>query len=438
MLAFHRLAWGVVPFVLASGAFGGRTAAQIAPAGRSASSVLLRPAGIFDGVHPDRHPGWVVLVTGETIAAVGPESSITVPPGTRRIDLPGLTLLPGLIDNHVHLFLHPYDETSWNDQVLQESLALRVARATVHAAATLRAGFTTVRDLGTEGAGYADAGLKQAIEEGIIPGPRVLSSSRAIVATGSYGPAGYADAVPPSLGAEAADGADLVRVVRSQIGHGADWIKIYADYRWGPDRSAQPTFSQEEIALVVATARSSGRPVVAHAATAEGMRRATLAGVETIEHGDGGTEEVFRLMAERGVAFCPTIAAGDATQQYAGWRKGAAPEPASIQAKRRSIRAALAAGVTWCVGGDTGVYAHGDNVREIELMVEYGIPVLEVLRAATAGNAAILHWADRIGAVAPGLFADLIAVEGDPLQDLAALRRVRFVMKGGVEVGSRK
>ncbi|TVT43411.1 amidohydrolase family protein [Hymenobacter setariae] len=397
-----------------------------------ATSTLLRPAAVFDG--QDLHPGWAVLVKGDKIKALGPAAQLTAPAGTTTLELPGLTLLPGLIEGHSHLLLHPYNETSWNDQVLTEPLALRVARATVHAQRTLQAGFTTARDLGTEGAGYADVGLKQAIDQGIIPGPRLLVATRALVATGSYGPHLAAVEDLPQ-GAQEADGVDgIIRAVREQIGHGADVIKVYADYRWGLGGTAQPTFSQDELALIVQTARSAGRGVVAHASTAEGMRRATLAGVETIEHGDGGTLEVFRLMKQRGVAFCPTVAATDATSQYRGWKKGQQPEPQRILDKRRAMQAARQAGVTLAVGGDVGVFAHGDNVREMELLVqEYGLGPLEVLRAATSGNARIFHLADR-GRLAPGLLADLVAVAGDPTQQVQALRQVKLVMKGGTVV----
>lgn len=404
--------------------------ATLAPAssGAAETALLLLPDRVFDG--QSVHAGWAVLVEGERIAAAGPAESIAAPAGVERLDLPGTTLLPGLIEGHAHLLLHPYDETSWNDQVLREPLALRVARATVHARRTLEAGFTTVRDLGTEGAEYADAGLKRAIDEGIVAGPRLLVATKAIVATGSYGPKGFDPRMEPLLGAEPADGVDsLVRVVRDQIGKGADVVKIYADYRWGAHGEARPTFSLEELELVVRTAASSGRPVVAHAATAEGMRRATLAGVETIEHGDGGTPEVFRLMAERGVALCPTLAASEAIARYGGWTPGA-PEPERVRASRESFRAALAAGVPICAGSDAGVFSHGDNARELELMVEYGMESLAALRAATSGNARILHLEDR-GGIAPGRVADLVAVEGDPTREIAALRRVALVAKGG-------
>jgi imidazolonepropionase-like amidohydrolase len=393
----------------------------------TAQQTLIRPERVFDG--EEMHDGWVVLVAGDRIAAAGPESRVDAG-GATVIDLPGTTLLPGLIEGHTHLFLHPYDEEAWNDQVLVESRAERTLRAGAHADATLRAGFTTARDLGTEGAGYADQGVKVAIEKGVIDGPRLLIASRAIVATGSYGPKGFAPELDVLLGAEAADAGDLVRVVRDQIGHGADWVKVYADYRWGPGGEARPTFGVEELRTIVETAASSGRRVSAHAGTAEGMRRATLAGVATIEHGDGGTAEVFELMADRGVALCPTLAASYAIATYGGWAPGSEPVPERIRASRESFRAALEAGVPICFGGDAGVFDHGDNGLEAELMAAYGMPAMDVLRAATSGNAAILGLDDR-GAIRPGLLADLVAVEGDPQADLGRLRAVRWVMKGG-------
>ncbi len=350
------------------------------------------------------------------------------------IDLPGLTLAPGFIEGHTHLFLHPYNETPWNDQVLYEPLGYRTARAVAQARLTLDAGFTTARDLGTEGAGFADVGLRRAINEGVVPGPRLLVATKALVASSTYGPR-LADEHDGPYGAQEAGGVDeLSRAVREQLGAGADVIKVYADYRYGVAPGAHATFTQDELNLVVALASAAGRPVVAHASSPEGMRRATLAGVQTIEHGDDGTPEVFRLMAERGVALCPTVAASDAVLQYGGWRPDVDPEPVRIAQKRASVAAARAAGVAFVMGGDAGVFAHGTNAREgVVLVARYGFSPLEVVQGFTSGNARALGLPDR-GRVLPGLLADLVAVEGDPTQDVHALERVRFVMKGGAVV----
>lgn len=396
--------------------------------GARAQSYLLRPDRVFDG--ETMHEGWVVRTSGKTIDAVGPAANVPAN-GATVVDLKGATLLPGLIEGHSHLLLHPYNETPWDDQVLREARSLRVARATVHARNTLRAGFTTVRDLGTEGADYDDVGLKQAIEQGIIPGPRMIVVTRALIATGSYGPKTPSPDVSLPQGAEEADGHDaLIRAVRTQIGKGADAIKVYADYRWGLMAEARPTFTLDELKLIVDVARSSGRGVVAHAGTAEGMRRAILAGCETVEHGDAGTPDIFALMKQHGTALCPTLAAGDAVSQYRGWKKGQEPEPERIKQKRATFRQALDAGVTICAGGDVGVFPHGDNASELLMMVDYGMKPVDVLRSATSVNADVFHLTDR-GRIRPGLLADLVAVDGDPSRTIADIRRVRLVLKGG-------
>jgi imidazolonepropionase-like amidohydrolase len=379
-----------------------------------AAGYVLKPARLFDG--ESMHDGWAVVVVGDKIESAGPAGDIKAPAEARVIELPGMTLLPGLIEAHSHILLHPYTETSWNDQVAREPESLRVARATNHLRATLLAGFTTIRDLGNEGAGWADVGLKQAVERGIIPGPRMLIATKAIVATGAYGPRGFStEWNVPQGGAEASGVPDLIRETRNQIGHGADWIKVYADYRWGPHGEMEPTFSLEELKAVVETARSSGRPVAAHAMTPEGMRRAVLAGVETIEHGTTGTPEVFQLMKEHGVALIPTLAA-------TGGFPGA----------KEAFHAAMAAGVTIGSGSDVGVFAHGNNALELDAMVQFGMPALDALRAATSVDARILHLQDKIGRIAPGLLADLVAVEGNPANEISKLHAVRLVMKDGM------
>jgi imidazolonepropionase-like amidohydrolase len=391
---------------------------------------LLKPDHVFDG--QTMHSNWQVLVKGDHIEAVGEPASIKAPASAKIIELKGMTLLPGLIEGHSHLFLHPYNETSWNDQVLTESRAERTARAVTHARATLLAGFTTVRDLGTEGAGYDDVGLKAAINKGVIPGPRMLVATRAIVATGSYGPKStVTEAILPK-GAEEADGQEgLTRVIRSQIGYGADVIKLYADYRWGLNETSAPTFTLDELKTAVQVANSSGRPVVVHSGTEEGMRRSIAAGVRTIEHGDGGTPELFSQMKAKGIALCPTLAATEATSIYRGWRKGIDAEPTVVRNKRKVFAEALKAGVTICMGGDVGVFAHGDNAREMFLMVEYGMKPVDVLRSATSINAEVFGLKD-LGNIKAGYLADLVAVDGNPSDDIKMVKQVRLVMKDGV------
>jgi imidazolonepropionase-like amidohydrolase len=380
------------------------------------------------------HNGWWVVVTNRRITAVGEASGMQIPPSAKIVELKGMTLMPGMIEGHSHLFLHPYNETEWNDQVLIESRAERTARAVNHARQTLLAGFTSARDLGTEGAMYDDVGLKEAINKGIIPGPRLIVATRAIVATGSYGPKGYNSQTEEGIpkGAEEADGVDaLTRTIRSQIGNGADVIKLYADYRWGLNNTAAATFTADELKLAVQVAGSSGRYVVVHSGTEEGMRRSIAAGVRTIEHGDGGTPELFKLMKEKGIALCPTLAATEAINSYRGWKKGIDANPEPVAKKHQIFTEALKAGVTICMGGDVGVFAHGDNSREMLLMAEYGMPALDVLRSATSVNAQVFGMKD-LGEIKQGFLADLIAVSGNPAEDIKAVKQVNWVMKDGV------
>ena len=401
----------------------------VIPTWINAQKMVLKAAHLFDGM--EMHKDFALLIEGNTIVEVGDFLSLR-PKGDTILDFGNKTLMPGMIEGHSHVLLYPYDITSWDDQVLKESRSLRAIRGAQMAGRQLMAGFTTVRDLGSEGAQYADVAIKRSIEQGIVPGPRMIVAGRAIVATGSYGPRGFNPGVTVPLGAQEGDGEHLRTIVREQISNGADVVKVYADYRTGPHGEPMPTFSLEELKLIVETAASTGRRVVAHASTVEGMRRATLAGVYTIEHGTNATEEILELMKERGVAICPTLEATRAIASYnEDWDGISMPEPFMVQEKREMFKKVLKSGVTIISGGDVGVFPHGENARELVLMASYGMDNDKVLQTATSTNARVLGL-EHLGSLKPGFLADIIVVNGNPMEHIEDLHKVDFVMKDGV------
>ena len=401
---------------------------------------LLLPERVWTGDGDAAHRGWAVLVHDGVIAAAGPVGSVHAPTGTQRIELPGATLTPGLIDLHSHLFLHPYNETLWNDQVLTEPQDYRTLEAAAHAKSTLLAGFTTLRDLGTEGAGYADVSVKRAITEGLIPGPRLFVATRAIVATASYGPGprGFRPDIDLPSGAQEVSGVDAaMAAVREQAARGADWIKIYGDYRVGPDGSTAPTFTPAELKALVDTAHQIGRPVAVHAASDAGVRMAVEAGVDSVEHGYGASEATFKLLKQHGTAYEPTLTAVESTAEYfEHYVPGKSKPTARMREAERAFRTALKLGVTIGNGSDVGVFAHGENWREPAAMVADGMTPAQALHAATDVAAKILRQSQHFGRIAPGLAADLVAFTGDPSTQIDDLAHPVFVMKDGISYRS--
>jgi imidazolonepropionase-like amidohydrolase len=403
---------------------------QLGHAQEKPNSLLLTNVRILD-VNRGTFTGPTrIRISGNRIEAIGAELA-SQPGEAIELNLDGKFVLPGLIDLHSHLLLHPYNEASWNDQVLKEPLELRVIRGTLNARKDLESGFTTLRDLGTEGAEFADVAIRDAINQGMIPGPRVFAVTRALVTTGGYGPAGFDPRFQLPKGAQTADGvAGVRRATREQIAAGADWIKVYADYRRTAEGLATPTFSLEELVAIVDEAKSAGLEVSAHATTDAGIRRAVEAGVATIEHGYEASLETLKLMREKNVVLCPTLAASEAMAIYGGWKPGE-PDPERITLTKQLMKNAIDSGVTIACGSDVGVFAHGDCARELELMFAYGMTAPDVLRAATSGAAKVLHKENELGLVAPGFMADLVVVESNPLDDLSALRKPIVVIKDG-------
>ena len=394
-----------------------------------ADDLLLKNVRVLDVESGEISEESDVRISGGEILEIG--TSLSSKEDEESIDLSGKFILPGLMDLHSHLLLHPYNEASWNDQVLKESLGLRTIRGTVHARKTLEAGFTTIRELGTEGAGFADVAIRDAINAGLIPGPRVLTATRALVTSGGYGPSGFDPRFNIPKGAQQADGVGEVRrATREQIAAGADWIKVYADYRRQAGGGSTPTFSEDELKAIVDEANSAGVPVSAHATTDKGIIRAVKAGVDTIEHGYQASPEALKLMKDSNVVLCPTLAASESMAIYSGWDP-AETDHARVATAKQLMKNALQSGVTIACGSDVGVFSHGDNARELELMFAYGMPIKDVIRSATSTAAKTIGRAEDLGQVKAGFVADLIVVEQNPLDELKTLRKPSFVIQAG-------
>lgn len=400
-----------------------------------AARYLIRAAHLIDGRSDVPRNNVAVLVDGERIVAVGPESELAARGGTfRTIDLGDATILPGLIDNHTHILLQG-DITSadYDEQLLKESIPYRTIRATAAVRTALNNGFTTIRDLETEGAMYADVDVKTAINRGIIPGPRMFVSTRAMASTGTYPLLGYSWELRMPEGVQIVDGPDEIRkAVREQVKYGADWIKFYADRRYyiGDDGRLHSwvNFTDEEMKAIVDEAHRLGRKVAAHAVGWDGIDGALRAGVNSIEHGQGLTDDLIARMVKQGVYWCPTIYVG---VFVAPGRGGVWPK--MIDLERVAFGKALKAGVLISYGTDVGGYAWTENqAKEFAYMVRYGMTPMAAIKSATSMAARLLGQESQLGTIEPGHLADIVAVQHDPLADITELERVSFVMKGGV------
>jgi imidazolonepropionase-like amidohydrolase len=399
--------------------------------------VALRCGRLIDGKAQAAIENAVVLVEGDRIKQVGP--GVAVPAGAQVVDLDGFTCLPGLIDNHTHILLQgDITAAEYDEQLLKQSIPYRTILATMAARTALMNGFTTLRDVETEGAMYADVDVKTAINRGIIPGPRLFVATRALAPTGMYPLAGYSWELRVPEGVQIVDGADGIRrAVREQVKYGADWIKYYSDRRYFMRDGALHSwvnFTDEEAKALVDEAHRLGRKVAAHAMGREGIESALRAGADTIEHGYGLDEEMMDLMVRRGVYWCPTIYVG----AYVAEGRAAAGAPiwkTMVDLARQAFGKAVRKGVKISYGTDAGGYAWTESqARELSYMVRYGMTPMQAIQSATSVAAALLDQQENLGSLEAGRFADVVAVAGDPLQDIAELERVRFVMKGGAIV----
>jgi imidazolonepropionase-like amidohydrolase len=399
------------------------------------TSYLVHAAQLIDGRSDQPRQNVTVLVTGDRIVAVGgSEVASRAPSGTVTIDLGTATILPGLTDAHTHVLLQgDITAADYDAQLLKESIPYRTIRATMAARTALMNGFTTIRDLETEGAMYADVDVKTAINRGIIPGPRMFVSTRAMAPTGTYPLLGYSWEIKVPEGVQIVDGPEDVRkAVREEVKYGADWIKFYADRKYyvasdGRLRS-WVNFTDEELKMLVTEAHRLGKKVAAHAMGWDGIDAALRAGVNSIEHGDGLTDDLLDRMAAQNVYWCPTIYVG----VYVAPGRGGA-WPTMVDLERKAFAKALAKHVKIAFGTDVGGFAWTENeAKEFDYMVRYGMSPMAAIKSATSVAAELLGEEQNQGAIAPGMVADIIATGGNPLADITALEHVSFVMKGGV------
>ncbi|MGA7992345.1 MAG: amidohydrolase family protein [Thermoanaerobaculia bacterium] len=401
-------------------------------------ATVIRAGILIDGVSAAPRRNQIVIVRGNRIESVGDAASAKVPAGARVVDLSGGTVLPGLIDSHTHIFLQGEDpaEGGYDVQLLKQPVAFRAARATVSARRALEQGFTTIRDVETEGAGYGDVGIKEAIEAGYIPGPRMFVVTRAISTTGGYPLEGYAPEIVVPKGVQIVDGpVEARKAAREQLDNGADWIKVYMTHRSWLDRQgnlvSQPTLTLEEIRAIVDETHGWGRKVACHAYSGLGLRRALDGGCDSIEHGlELGDEDVAQ-MVRQGTWYCPTLSV-----YYEGWAPAGTPvgerDRKRVALHGPSFTKALRAGVKIVFGTDVGGFSWSEPiVQEFPRMVEFGMTPMQAIQAATSKAAEMLGRSGELGVVAPGALADAVAVDGDPLKDVRVLEHVRFVMKDG-------
>lgn len=405
--------------------------AAVQPASRE---VYIRAGSLLDVKTGQLRPHQVIVVQGERIARIGDQSEIAIPPGAHAIDLDRQTVLPGLIDTHTHLFLTGELHGRYDEQLLKESWQYRTIEAVVNARLDLEAGFTTMRDLETEGAMYSDVDVRNAINRGLIPGPRLQVATRALSTTGGYPLEGYSPEVTVPSGAQICDGAEACRqAVREQIKYGADLIKVYGTHRFSfaPDGSlvSIPTFTADELRAIVDEAHREGVKVACHAYGGPGLHNCLDVGVDSIEHGLDLDDQALDQMVRQGTWYVPTLYVYEFAEEEDLQMTGGRTSRARIHIG--SFRRAVQRGVKIAFGTDVGPFPHGTQAIEFELMVKYGMTPLMAIQAATIRAAELMGWQDRVGAIEPGHYADLIAVAGNPLDNINLLRHVGFVMKGG-------